>query len=276
MKKLYITDLDGTLLTSDAELSDRSKTMINSLIDKGVLFSIATARTHATVSEMFSDVKLNVPLVMMNGVIVYDPSESKVVSTAEIEKNAAEKVLDIFLSHGKKPMLYYPDGNKINIYYSDLNNKFQLDYINSRNESGIKHFHYSENLEVNDNLIYIVTLDPREELQEIYEKITKVDGVNCMFYSDNYTGCYFLEVLSSKVNKGTAASFVKNYVGADKMIAFGDNLNDIPLFNAADEAYAVSNGHEKLKEIANGVIGDHNNDAVSTFIYETEKWSLKK
>ena len=91
-----------------------------------------------------------------------------------------------------------------------------------------------------------------------------------MFYSDNYTGCYFLEVLSSEVNKGTAASFVKDYIGAEKMIAFGDNLNDIPLFEAADEAYAVSNGHERLKAIADGVIGDNNSDAVATFIYEKE------
>ena len=92
-----------------------------------------------------------------------------------------------------------------------------------------------------DHLIYIVTLDPREELQEIYEEIIKIDGVNCMFYSDNYTGCYFLEVLSSEVNKGTAASFVKDYIGAEKMIAFGDNLNDIPMFKEADICVAVEN-----------------------------------
>lgn len=270
MKKLYITDLDGTLLTSEASVSDRTKNLINSLIDKGVLFSLATARTHATVSEMFSDVKLNVPLVMMNGVIIYDPTENKVVSSADIPRSAAEKVLGVFEKHGKAPMLYYPDGNKINIYFSDLNNNYQQDYINLRNESGIKQFHYSEKLRIMDHLIYIVTLDPREELQEIYEEITKIDGVNCMFYSDNYTGCYFLEVLSSEVNKGTAASFVKDYIGAEKMIAFGDNLNDIPLFEAADEAYAVSNGHERLKAIADGVIGDNNSDAVATFIYEKE------
>lgn len=270
MKKLYITDLDGTLLTSEASVSDRTKNLINSLIDKGVLFSLATARTHATVSEMFSDVKLNVPLVMMNGVIIYDPTENKVVSSADIPRSAAEKVLGVFEKHGKAPMLYYPDGNKINIYFSDLNNNYQQDYINLRNESGIKHFHYSEKLRIMDHLIYIVTLDPREELQEIYEEIMKIDGVNCMFYSDNYTGCYFLEVLSSEVNKGTAASFIKDYISAEKMIAFGDNLNDIPLFKAADEAYAVSNGHERLKAIADGVIGDNNSDAVATFIYEKE------
>ena len=271
MKELYITDLDGTLLTSDAELSDLSSEIINSLIESGVQFSIATARTHATVSEMLSKVKLNVPLVMMNGVIIYDPTAEKVISSAAIDRDSAVKVVDIFKRHRKAPMLYYPDGNYINIYYSDLNNRFQQDYIHERTETGIKQFHYSPEPEVMDNLVYIVTLDPKEELQEIYEEICKLEGVNCMFYSDNYTGCYFLEVMSAKVNKGTGAKFVKDYLGAEKMIAFGDNLNDIPLFLASDEAYAVGNAHVKLKEISSGVIGDNNSDAVPLFIEQREK-----
>lgn len=270
MKKLYITDLDGTLLNSDAELSNCSLEIINSLIKEGVLFSIATARTHATVSEMFNGVALNVPLVMMNGVIIYDPALKKVVSAAAIDKDSAMSVLEIFKKYGKEPMLYYPDGNNINIYYSDLKNSFQQDYINARSDSGIKHFCYTPELKVRDDLIYIVTLDPKEELQEIYDEISKIQSVNCMFYSDNYTGCYFLEVMSSKVNKGTGARFVKEYLAADKMIAFGDNLNDIPLFLSSDEAYAVENAHEKLKEISSGVIGNNNSDAVPLFIKHKE------
>ena len=91
-----------------------------------------------------------------------------------------------------------------------------------------------------------------------------------MFYSDNYTGCYFLEILSSKVSKGISADFVKKYVKADRMVAFGDNLNDISLFQYANEGYAVENAHEKLKEIATGVIGRNDDDAVAEFISEKE------
>lgn len=91
-----------------------------------------------------------------------------------------------------------------------------------------------------------------------------------MFYSDNYTGCYFLEILSSKVNKGISAEFVKNYIKADRMVAFGDNLNDIPLFRHADECYAVENANEKLKEIATGVIGRNDDDAVAEYILKKE------
>ena len=274
MRTLYITDLDGTLLNSKAELSKKSAEIINELIDNGVLFSLSTARTHATVSEMFGDVRLNVPLVMMNGVVVYDPQKSEVISACCIDRDAAEKVLEIYNRHGKAPMLYYIDGSKINIYYSDLNNDNQQKYINSRNDLGIKRFFYSPELQIKDDLIYIVTLDPYEELREIYEELCQIDGINCMFYSDNYTGCYFLEILSSKVNKGISADFVKKSLKADRMVAFGDNLNDVPLFQFADESYAVENAHENLKAIATGVIGRNDDDAVAKFIIEKENITL--
>lgn len=270
MKTLYITDLDGTLLNSKAELSEKSAEIINRLADEGILFSLSTARTHATVSEMFSDVKLNVPLVMMNGVVVYDPKDHRVISASTIEKDKAEKVLEIYRKHGKAPMLYYIDGTKININYTDLKNENQQKYINSRNDLGIKKFFYSPSLTIKDELIYIVTLDPYEELKEIYDEVSEIEGLNCMFYSDNYTGCYFLEILSSKVSKGISADFVKKYVKADRMVAFGDNLNDISLFQYANEGYAVENAHEKLKEIATGVIGRNDDDAVAEFISEKE------
>lgn len=270
MKTLYITDLDGTLLNSEAELTERSAEIINNLIDNGVLFSLSTARTHATVSEMFGNVRLNVPLVMMNGVVVYDPLEKRVLSASTIAKSDAERVLEIYRKHNKAPMLYYVDNTNINIFYSDLFNVNQQKYINSRNDLGIKRFFYSPSLEINDDLIYIVTLDPYEELKEIYDELCTIEGINCMFYSDNYTGCYFLEILSSDVNKGISADFVKKYVGADRMIAFGDNLNDIPLFEYADECYAVENAHQKLKEIATDVIGRNDDNAVAEFILEKE------
>ena len=55
---------------------------------------------------------------------------------------------------------------------------------------------------------------------------------------------------------------------ADKIIAFGDNLNDIPLFEIADECYAVSNAEDELKKIATDVIASNDEDAVAVFIDE--------
>ena len=92
-----------------------------------------------------------------------------------------------------------------------------------------------------------------------------------MFYRDTYSDCYFLEIISSEVSKATGALQVKSLAGVDRIVAFGDNLNDIPLFEIADECYAVSNAEPELKAIATGVIGSNDENAVAEFIYERFK-----
>ena len=103
--------------------------------------------------------------------------------------------------------------------------------------------------------------------------MSKLDDAHCMFYKDNYVpDMYYLEIITKSVSKASGALQVKNIVSADRMVAFGDNLNDIPLFEVADECYAVSNAEEKLKQIATDVIGSNDEDSVAEFILKyTEK-----
>ena len=52
-------------------------------------------------------------------------------------------------------------------------------------------------------------------------------------------------------------------VGADKIAAFGDNRNDILLFSLADRKYAVKNAVPELRQIADEIIGENNDDGVA-------------
>lgn len=268
MRTLYITDLDGTLLNSKAELTERSADIISSLIKKGVMFSVATARTKATVLDMFQNVDLNMPIALMNGVSVYDTAKGITAINHSIDKSIAAEILKIYAHHGKHPMLYFSKENYLEIVYTEVDNIHQQEYITDRNNRRLKKFKKVNeyNLGVDDELLYIVSFDKPCELQPIYDEIKELDGVVSCFYSDNYTDCNFLETMNGSISKGTALSEIKKLTGADRIIAFGDNLNDIPLFLAADEAYAVSNAHAELKKIANGVIGSNDEDAVAEFI----------
>jgi HAD superfamily hydrolase (TIGR01484 family) len=84
-ENLYITDLDGTLLNQDGELSDYTKNVLKSLIEKGVQFSIATGRPLSLVSKVFDDITLTVPLVISNGVLVYDMTTKQYVKSFFID-----------------------------------------------------------------------------------------------------------------------------------------------------------------------------------------------
>ena len=268
MRTLYITDLDGTMLNSCGELSVFSKESIKKLVENGVLFSVATARTAATVIDMFKGTNLQTPIALMNGVCIYDTKLKKNVISHSIDKKAAQKVLSVYAEHSKHPMLYFDKGELLEIVYTEIDNIHQYEYITDRNTRKLKKFVKAKNynLENDDTLLYIVSFDKPSELNGIYNKICNIDSVVSCFYADNYTDCHFLETMNSSISKGTAATEIKRLTGADKIVAFGDNLNDIPLFEVADEAYAVSNAHDDLKRIATGIIGSNDSDAVVNFI----------
>lgn len=278
MKTLYITDLDGTFLNSKAEISRRTAEIINDLTHSGVLFSVATARTYATVTEMFRGILLPCPLVLMNGVTIYDPVRNKILKSNPIPEELADRIISAFRKHGVEPMLYFQNEEVLDICYCDIANEYQRDYVNQRINCKTKRFIKCDApVAINGRkLVYIVSLDYKDKLQAIYDEIAHIPKARAMFYKDTYTDCYFLEIISSDVSKATGAMQVKELLGIDKIVAFGDNLNDIPLFEAADEAYAVSNAEYELKQIATGVIGSNDEDAVAEFILNHSKQNTEK
>lgn len=274
MNTLYISDLDGTLLNSCAELSDFTKKNLSQLIDRGVLFTVATARTKATVKDIFSGVGLNLPFILMNGVLIYDPITDKNITSNEIASEDVNSVLSAYRKFGKTPMLYILREDHLEIQYKSIDNIYQEEYIAARNSLRDKRFKKCDSefeFSDEDKVIYMVSLDKEDVLAPICNEIRAEDRVYCAFYSDNYTDCNFMECMNKKVSKGVAASQLKALLNIDKIVAFGDNLNDLPLFYVADESYAVSNACEQLKEVATGVIDSNDNDGVVKFIIDRIK-----
>ena len=268
MKTLFLSDLDGTLLNSEGKMSGRSAEILSELTGNGVLFTVATARTYATVMKMFEGINLSCPLVLMNGVTIYNPIERSIVSSHPIPTDLGNKIIYEFRSRNIEPMLYFQCGDTLEIYYTKLTNDYQREYVAQRTDCrGKKFIHSPVPVSIEGkNLVYIVCLDKYENIKDVYEAVSKLDNAHCMFYKDNYTDMYFLEIICKTVSKASGAIEVKRITGADRIIAFGDNLNDIPLFEIADEAYAVANAEDALKSVATGVIGSNDEDAVAEFI----------
>lgn len=269
-KTLYLTDLDGTFLHPNAQIGETSKNIMNHLLDNGVLFSISTARTYATVIPMFREIHLNSPLVLMNGVCIYDPVAHKTLRHHTINTADGKEVERIFLKHGKNPMLYFESESNLRVEYRWLENAPQREYVSARDGFYNKGFVQVENYNYDGtgDLIYAVTLDKHEEIDGIYHEVCALSGIDWNYYPDTYTGCYFLEGMKAGISKASGAKDVKALVGADRIVAFGDNHNDIALFEAADEAYAVGNACDALKKVATGVIDTCETDAVARFLLQ--------
>ena len=69
---LFVSDLDGTLLNNSAEVSPESAILLNKSIESGINFTIATARTPATIVNILKDINIKLPIITMNGSAIYD------------------------------------------------------------------------------------------------------------------------------------------------------------------------------------------------------------
>ncbi len=274
---LFVSDLDGTLLNENAELSEHSANLLNELISKGVNFTIATARTIESVKRIMSKVNLTLPAVLMNGVLIRSMSSGQYINAELLsaeEYNFITKSLD---SLGLTAFAYtLNDDGSMMTHYSELANQFMLDFYTERRIKFDKPFkklnQLNDILQGNADLgspFYVVALDTRSRLEPMYRIIEKTPNLSCAFYTDNYTKSHcYLEIFSCRASKKHAVEYLRRTLPFKKIVCFGDNTNDLPMFSASDECYAVSNATDEVKNAADGIIDTNQNNGVIKFISE--------
>ncbi len=271
MKTLYISDLDGTLWNRNAELSEYTVNTLNKLITNGVHFSVATARTAATTLQMFENVTINIPIVLMNGVLIYDPDSKEYIKKETLSGTIATDIIQAMREVKQTGLMYTLCGDQMFTYYELFDNKPLHDFISERKAKYNKIFvKVNDFSSITDEIIYFAFLDKQENIEKIYSQIVEIDGIELAKYRDIYSdNLWYLEVFSSAASKYNAVRFLREYGKYEHIIGFGDNLNDIPLFRACDECYAVANAKDEVKEIATAVIDCNANDGVVKWLEES-------
>ncbi len=274
MKTLYISDMDGTLLQSDGTLSEYTKEKLNEFYRKGILFSVATARSMVSAMPILDGVHFAAPIVLMNGVFVYDTETKKAVKYHEIEHSILQKVLDCFYEKKLHPFMFlYSDDYKLSIKYTEFDNDGMKEFYDMRVDMLDGRFTRTNDLtkiEKGQHPVYVNYYALPEFLDEIVGKLREIPEIDFAYYKDSYSDDWLIEIYSHTASKANGAKEVKEIIGACEITAFGDNLNDIIMLNGADTAIAVENAVPQVKEIADIVIGTNNDNCVVRYITEKE------
>ncbi|MBR5515413.1 MAG: HAD family phosphatase [Clostridia bacterium] len=266
-KRLFITDMDGTLLNNKCELSDNSRQIINSLTDKGVCFSVATARTIMSVGHILDGLNITAPAVLMTGVCIYDMAKKEYIHCHYINERSVRRFCDIV---GKatdiSPYIYTIRDNELCVYCEQMDTPAAKAFAEERRKKYGKRFVILKSFEELDtsNVLYFVITAKKEVIDPYYEKLKGDKELYYSYYRDIYdTGVYYLEICSAKASKAGGIRYLRENYGFSEIHCFGDNNNDIPMFSESDFCYAVENALPELKEIATEVIASNENDGVA-------------
>jgi len=269
MKTLYISDLDGTLLNSGAEISEFTQDTLSKLLLQGLNFTIATARTAATAIQILNKLNIHVPIILMNGVCVYDICKGSYVKIEPLEKTSCSNFFNVLEKYNLSGFLYSIDDNKLSTFYENTNTPNARGFIEERTKKFGKIFTKVVSFMtcLNSSLVYFSVSDKKEKLEPAYNELITDKNIHLEFYRDIYTENYwYLEICSINASKSNAVNFLRDKYEYDETISFGDNLNDISMFLASDESYAVANAKQEVKERATGVIESNDDDGVAKFI----------
>lgn len=269
MKKLFITDLDGTLFNDVAQVTDISSEIINQFISEGGYFTFATARTASSAVKMTESININVPCILMNGVSIYDIQRKKYVKNNFFSYDDALKTAEIFKECGVIPFMYKLENESLYTYYYDFNCKEMYDFFRMRGNTPDRPFVKCESLisSVDGDTVYFSIQGKEKELERVTEILKNEKNISYAFYRDVYNkNIWFLEVFSSNASKSNGVKFLREYGGFDYITCFGDNLNDLPMFDVCDKKIAVSNAKTEVKNAADEIIGSNNDNAAALYI----------
>lgn len=268
MKTLYVSDLDGTLLDKKARLSENSEAIIKGLIKEGLLFTVATARSQSGL-KFLDSLDIRLPSVHLNGVLIYDRSRRSYIDCTAMETAAALDVMRILKDFDRMSFVYKFDKDcGINVEFERLSNEVERNFFEVRKDTDYKSFCQTPEITVSDDdrVIYFTMVDRYERLLPICEEICRVPNVKATLYRDNYTDMFFLEVFSSRATKAAGVLRLKEMIGADRVVTFGDNLNDLEMLRTSDFGVAVGDAVDEVKKEADLIIGNSYEDGVAEYL----------
>ncbi|ANQ18336.1 Cof-type HAD-IIB family hydrolase [Vibrio natriegens] len=258
--KIVASDLDGTLLAPNHQLSAYSKMTLRTLHEMGYTFVFATGRHHVDVAGIRSQVGIPAYMITSNGARVHDQND-KLMYSENVPQELVQGVIDT-IKHDHEILIH--------MYQND-------DWLLNKDDETLREFHeeftyklFDENQAPTDGIakIFFTHADKDHERLVAFETQLRDqfgDKLNIAFSTP-----WCLEVMNGEVSKGHALQAIAESLDLElkNCLAFGDGMNDVEMLSMAGKGLIMGTAHEKVMKALpnNEVIGSNADDAVARYL----------
>lgn len=277
MRTLYVTDLDGTLLNTKDRINPESLRIINELVGRGMLFTYATARSLESACVVAEGLTLTSPVIVYNGAFIMRPDTREIISSLYFTEEEAGFVRRILEQSQISPLVYsFVRGRERVSWNTARENEGIKRYLSKRKgDRRLRPLEDGERL-YDGNVFYYTCIGEKEELMPLYEIFSGDERFRCTLQQELYRPEYWCEVMPRKATKAEAIRNLKNLWNCDRIVSFGDAINDIPMFRISDECYAVENAVPELKRAATGILDSNDRDGVAKWLAQNAVLDYRK
>jgi Cof subfamily protein (haloacid dehalogenase superfamily) len=238
--KLVVTDMDGTLLNSNHEVSNLFFELFKEIKKHNILFVAASGRPYYSIIEKLDNIKDDIIIIAENGGIVAEKDE--VLLKIPIKKNNLHKIEKIINFNTHIHPIYC---TKSKAYFKNTSNG----YIKLLSEYYPNFYVINSIEEIEEDIIKIALYHHEDSEKHIYPFFKQLASD----YKIIVSGKHWVDISDDTANKGNALKLLQqNYnITEDETIAFGDYNNDIEMLKHASYSFAMENAVENVKNTAN-------------------------
>lgn len=268
---LYVCDLDGTLLRSNATLSEFSRAGLCQVLAAGVRVTVASARGAPAMRSLLAGVPFELPVIELNGAFVteLDSGRHLVANTLAAEEACA--AMEMIAETGIDPVLTTWDGTRDRVHFDRLANESMNFYIAEKQAYGDERLapRCKDLLAVaaREHVAQIAVFVPDDEASDLTRAIGGAVGSDVIVHCQDNSylpGSTEILVQHRMAEKGAAIpALLEACDAADAhLVTCGDNLNDLSMFAVAAHSIATANAHPQVLESATEVVGSNDEDGI--------------
>ena len=277
----FVTGFDGALYHEKNHMSPYSVFELNQMLNDGIKFTIATERTPASLMSELGDLHLKLPVIAMDGAVLYDLNEKRYLACNGLSKEMTQRISDLLR---KKELHYFLNvvlQDVLLIYYHEFRNEEEQKLYERARSSPYRNYVYGDVPEEGIP-VYFLLVVKKEDADVAQQEIQQLEGAEELLFlrdtSETPEGYCHLKIYHKNATKEyMVRRLLENVTGMGnrKVVAFGSNKNDVSLMQWADLSYATAEASADVKAAADYQLRGKGGDSIVRTIlhlYEPLLW----
>jgi len=262
-KHLIALDLDGTVLTNDKKITLPTKTVIHHLIEQGHIVVIATGRSNRMSILYYKELGLVTPLINSNGAFLHHPLDKSWGSYHHpLQHRTALEIVEVSYELNSKNIIAAVTDS---IYLDRFDENIVNFYRPKKDDESFIIGRVMEKLKDDPTLMMLY---PDKQHLDTLTKTLNDMHAEVIDHRNWGEPFHIIEIMNKEMNKAVALKKVADYyqIPQERIIAFGDESNDLEMIDYAGVGVAMGNAIDELKSVAKHVTDTNEEHGVANFL----------
>lgn len=226
---LFIANVDMAIMNKGEKLSPYSNVTINSMLESGINMTFSSLCTPASFLESMPDIKPKLPIISMDGAILYDIRENRYPKVYVISARHSGAIENFIMKRGFNVFTTVILEDVLLIYYRKLINDAEINIYEKLHKSPFRNYLNKER-PYDHPVVYMMCIDKTDRIHNLVKEIKK-EGLDrevkmLCYPSEDYKGYSYLKIYNKNASIENMIDYLKSRNEYENVEVYRDSMNE--------------------------------------------------